>query len=175
MGSLLTRSLSEDEREALLHQLVHLNKANSELVDTVINVNPLNEDNLLLILGALARNNDEVIQSKVVKELLRRLNVAKSTGNSSEAVVLINYALGNTGSLLAIDGLLSSLSNDDDIDSQISVIRGLNVHLDQPAVKQALITLLKTSTENAVLEEVLVTLKDAFNNKILAKSCWMLL
>jgi len=158
--------LSQDERDALLHQLAHLNNAESHLVDTIINVSPSNDDNLLLILGALARNNDADIQNKVVKELIRRLNVAKSTGNSSEVVVFINYALGNTGSRLAIDALLSSLIHDD-IDTQISVIRGLDVHLDQPAVQQALITLLTLSTEDAILEEVLLLLKDAFNNKVL--------
>ena len=133
-------------------------------MDTVISANPSNDDNLLLVLGALARNNDAAIQSKVVKELLRRLNVDKSTDNSS--IVSINYALSNTGSRLAIDALLSSLSHDD-FDTQISAIRGLDVHTDQPAVQQALITLLKTSTEDAVLEEVMTVLNDALNNKVL--------
>ena len=158
--------MSEEEQDTLLHQLVQLNKAQSHLVDTVISVNPSNDDNLLLILGALARNNDAAIQSKIVKELLGRLAVAKSTGNSSEAIAFINYALGNTGSRLAIDALLSSLSHDD-VDTQISVIRGLDVHLDQSAVQQALTTLMKTSAEDGVLEEVLAILNDAFNNKVL--------
>ena len=141
-----------------------LEKAGSDLVDTVISANPSNDDNLLLVLGALARNNDAAIQSKVVKELLRRLNVDKSTDNSS--IVSINYALGNTGSRLAINALLSSLSHDD-VNTQISAIRGLDVHANQPAVQQALITLLKTSTEDAVLEEVMAILNDALNNKVL--------
>ena len=72
-------------------------------MDTVISINPSNDDNLVLVLGALARNNDDAIQSKVVKELLRRLSVANSSGNSNDEVVFINYALGNTGSPLAID------------------------------------------------------------------------
>ena len=164
MASLLSRRLSEDERDALLHQLSQLKKAGSDLVDTIISANPSNDDNLLLVLGALARNNDAAIQSKVVKELLRRLNVDKSTDNSS--IVFINYALSNTGSQLVIDALLSSLSHDD-VDTQISAIRGLDVHTDQPAVQQALIMLLKSSTEDAVLEEVMTILNDAFNNKVL--------
>ena len=110
LASLLTRVLSEDEQDALLHQLIQLNKPESHLVDTVISINPSNDDNLLLVLGALARNNDDAIQSKVVKELLRRLSVANSSGNSNDEVVFINYALGNTGSPLAIDALQSSLS-----------------------------------------------------------------
>lgn len=158
--------MNEDERDILLHHLVQLNKAGSELVDTIINVKPSNEDNLLLILGALARNNDAAIQSKVVQELLNRLSTVKSTSNSSEAVVSINYALGNTGSPLVLDALLSSLSHDD-VDTQLSVIRGLGVHLDQPAVQQAIITLMKLSTEDSLLEEVLAILKDAFNNRVL--------
>ena len=158
--------MSEDERDVLLHQLAQLSKAKSELIDTVINVMSTNEDNLLLILGALARNNNPAIQIKVVQELLKRLNVTKSTSNSTEAVVSINYALGNTGSPLVIDALLSSLSHDD-VDTKISVIRGLGIHLDQPAVQQAFITLVKSSTEDSVLEEVLIILKDVFNNRVL--------
>ena len=158
--------MSEDEQDALLHQLIQLNKPESHLVDTVISINSSNDDNLVLVLGALARNNDDAIQSKVVKELLRRLSIAKSTGNSSDAVVFMNYALGNTGSRLAIDALLSSLSHED-VDTQISAIRGLDIHVDQSPVQQALIILLKTSTEDAVLEEVLTILVDAFNNKVL--------
>ena len=166
LGSLLTRSLSEDERDVLLYQLAQLSKAESELIDSVINAMPSNEDNLLLILGALARNNNAAIQTKVVQELIKRLNAAKSTSNSTETVVSINYALGNTGSQLAINALLSSLSHDD-VDTKISVIRGIGIHLDQPAVQQALITLMKSSTEDSVLEEVLTILKDAFNNRVL--------
>ena len=158
--------MGEDEQDALLHQLIELSKPESKLVDAVISINPSNDDNLLLVLGALARNNDDAIQSKVVKELLKRLSMAKSSGNSSEAVVFINYALGNTGSRLAIDALLPSLSHED-VDTQISAIRGLDIHIDQSSVQQALTHLLKTSIEDAVLEEVLTILIDAFNNKLL--------
>ena len=125
--------MSEDEQDALMHQLMQLKKAESKLVETVISINPSNDDNLVLVLGALARNNDDAIQNKVVKELLRRLSIAKSTGNSSEAVVFMNYALGNTGSRLAIDALLSSFSHQD-VDTQISAIRGLDIHVDQSPV-----------------------------------------
>ena len=157
--------MSEHERDTLLHQLVQVNKAGPDLIDSIISTNPSNEDSLILVLGALARNNDVAIERTVVKELLRQLSVAKTTGNNNE-VIAINYALSNTGSRLAIDALLSSLSLDD-VDTQISVIRGLDVHLDQPAVQQALTVLLEKSTEDAVLEEVLGILKDAFNNKVL--------
>ena len=128
-------------------------------------MNPSNEDGLLLILGALTRNNDVVIQNKVVNELTRRLEAAKSSGNSSKDIVTINYALGNTGSQLAIDALLSSLDHDD-LDTQVAVIRSLNIHLDQPAVQQALIILLAKVTEDKVLEEMLMILKDGFDNNI---------
>ena len=165
MGSLLTKSLDKDERDVLLYQLSQITNAGSELVDTIINMNPSNEDGLLLILGALARNNDAVIQNKVVNELTRRLEVAKSSGNSSEDIVTINYALGNTGSRLAIDALLSSLDHDD-LDTQVAVIRSLNIHLDQPAVQQALIILLAKVTEDKVLEEMLMILKDGFDNNL---------
>ena len=158
--------MDEDERDALLHQLSQITNAGSELVDTIINMNPSNEDGLLLILGALARNNDAAIQSKVVNELTRRLDAAKLSGNSSEYIVTINYALGNTGSRLAIDALLSSLDHDD-LDTQVAVIRSLNIHLDQPAVQQTLIILLAKVTEDKVLEEMLMILKDGFDNNIL--------
>ena len=123
--------MREDERDVLLHQLAQISNAGPELVDTVININPSNDDSLLLVLGALARNNDRAIQNVVVGELLRRLDTVKSSTNNTKLIILLNYALGNTGSKLAIDALLSSLDHDD-IDTQISVIRGLDVHLDQP-------------------------------------------
>ena len=97
-----------------------ITNAKPELIDTIININPSNEDGILLILGALARNNNAAVQSKVVNELIRRLNTAKSTGNSSEDIVMLNYALGNTGSRLAIDALLSSIDHND-LDTQIAV------------------------------------------------------
>ena len=158
--------MGEDERGILLHQLAQISNAGPELVDTVININPSNDDGLLLVLGALARNNDHAIQNVVVGELLRRLDTVKSSTNNTELIILLNYALGNTGSKLAIDALLSSLDHDD-IDTQISVIRGLGVHLDQPKVQNALIILLNGTEEDKVLEEALVILKDAFNDKIL--------
>ena len=142
-----------------------ITNAKPELIDTIININPSNEDGILLILGALARNNNAAVQSKVVNELIRRLNAAKSTGNSSEDIVTLNYALGNTGSRLAIDALLSSIDHND-LDAQIAVIRSLDVHLDQPVVQHALITLLSTITEDKVLEETMMILKDGFSDKI---------
>ena len=158
--------MGEDERDILLHQLAQISNAGPELVDTVININPSNGDDLLLVLGALARNNDHAIQSVVVRELLRRLDTVKSSTNNTELIILLNYALGNTGSKLAIDALLSSLDYDD-IDTQISVIRGLGVHLDQPAVQKALMILLNGTEEDTVLDEVLMILKEAYNDKIL--------
>jgi len=158
--------MAEDERDILLHQLAQISNAGHELVNTVININPSNDDGLLLVLGALAKNNDHAIQIVVVGELLRRLDTVKSSTNNTESIILLNYALGNTGSKLAIDALLSSLDHDN-IDTQISVIRGLNVHLDQLNVQMALIRLLEGTEEDAILEEVLIVLKEAFEDKIL--------
>ena len=84
---------------------------------------------------------------------------------------MLNYALGNTGSRLAIDALLSSIDHND-LDTQIAVIRSLDVHLDQPVVQHALITLLSTITEDKVLEEIMMILKDGFSNKVfLVNTC----
>ena len=158
--------MGEDEREVLLYQLTQINNPGSDLVDTVINVNPSNDDGLLLVLGALARNNDHAIQRVVVGELLRRLDNVKSSTNNTGLIILLNYALGNTGSKLAINALLSSLDFDD-IDTQISVIRSLGVHLDQLAVQNDLIILLNRTKEDKVLEEVIAIIKTAHDSKIL--------
>ena len=158
--------MGEDEREVLLHQLAQISNAGPELVDTVININPSNDDDLLLVLGALARNNDHAIQTVVVDELLRRLDTVKSSTNNTDLIILLNYALGNTGSKLAINALLSSLDHDD-IDTQVSVIRGLGVHLDQQSVQNSLIILLNETVEGDILDEVIVILKDAYHDKIL--------
>jgi len=121
----------------------------AKIVDTVININSSNDYGLLLVLGVLARNNDHVIQSAVVGELLKRLDTVKSSTNNNELIILLNYAISNTSSRLTIDTLLSSLGHDD-IDTQISVISGLVVHLGQPAVQKALIVLLNRAKKDMV-------------------------
>ena len=87
------------------------------------------------------------------------------SGNIGAVTTLI-YALGNSGSQLAISPLLSTLQFDD-IDIQISAIRSLAFHLDQPAVQEAIINVLSLTDEDKILEEILKTLIDAFENMIL--------
>ena len=136
-----------------------------DLVNTVISSITSNDDDLILVLGALARNSNFTIQKLVVDEILARLNVASSSSNNEEMITLI-YALGNSGSKLAISPLLSILQYDD-IDIQISAIRNLVSHLDQPAVQQAIITSLLLTDEDIIFEEILNILINAFENKIL--------
>ena len=165
LGSALQKYLNEDERSALLDQLMLIKNANLDLVNTVISSIISNDDDVILVLGALARNNSFTIQKLVVDEIVARLNVELSSSNN-EAVTTLIYALGNSGSKLAISPLLSTLQYDD-IDIQISVIRSLEFHLDQPIAQQAIITLLHSTDEDKILEEILKILIDAFENKIL--------
>ena len=79
------------------------------------------------------------------------------------------YALGNSGSKLAVLPILSTLQYDN-IDIQISAIRSLASHLDQPVVQQAIITLLPLTDEDKILEEILKILIDSFESKILIKN-----
>ena len=165
LGSALTKILNEDERNALLYQIALIKNANLDLVNIVIDSIHSNDDGIILVLGALARNNNVTIQEVIIDELLQRLNTVLSFHNN-EAVTTLIYALGNSGSELAISPLLSTLQYDD-IDIQISAIRSLASHLDQPVVQQAIVTLLPLTDEDKVLEEILKILIDAFENKIL--------
>ena len=165
MASALRKNLNEDERNTLLYHLALIKYANGYLVNTVISSIHSNDDGIILVLGALARNNNITIQKVVVDELLKRLNTVLSFRNNEAATILI-YALGNSGSKLAIFPLLSTLQYDD-IDIQISAIRSLASHLDQPVVQQAIITLLPLTDEDIIFEEILKILIDAFENKIL--------
>ena len=165
MGSALSKNLTEDERNALLYQIALIKNANLDLVDIVIKSIHSNDDGAILVLGALARNNSVTIQKIVTDELLHRLNTLLSSGSSKMVTILI-YALGNSGSRLAIVPLLSTLQYDD-VDIQISAIRSLASHLDQPVVQQAIITLLPLTDEDKILEEMLKILIDAFESNIL--------
>ena len=143
---------------------MQLSNASLDLVNTIINTNPGNDDNIILVLGALARNNINN-QKVAVGELLKRLHIATSSLNNTETLITLTYALGNSGSKLAIHALLSSLQHED-IDVQISAIRSLGYHLDQPIVQDAIIISLSLTDEDKILE-VLTILIDAFDNKIL--------
>ena len=164
-SALLRRKLTEEERNTLLDQLVVIKKPSLDLVETVISSIPSNDDGIILVLGTLARSNNFAIQKVAIDELVQRLNTVLSSSDNEEVTTLI-YALGNSGSKLAVSPLLSTLQYDD-IDIQISAIRSLASHLDQPVVQQAIITLLSSTDEDKILEEILKTLIDAVENKIL--------
>ena len=169
LGSVLSKTLDEDERNVLLHQITLLSNASAELVNTIINLNPSDDDSLLLVLGALARRSDDIIQTVIVRELLKRLNNPTSV-NSTNGITTLTYALGNTGSKQVLDYILSSLGHHDN-DVQIAAIRSLGVHFDQPAIQQSIKTLLASTEEDKILEEVLMALIDAVDNKVLTNPC----
>ena len=143
---------------------MQLSNVDLHLVNTIISTNPSNDDNIILVLGALGRNSNATVQKYIVDELLKRLSVAITT-NSTDTLSTLTYALGNSGSKLAIDALLSSLDLDD-IDVQISAIRSLGYHLDQPIVQDAFIVSLTLTDEDKILEEILMILLDAFDSMI---------
>ena len=166
LGSALKRHMNENERSAFLHQLMLIKNSSLELVNNVISsISSNKDDDLILALGALARNSDLLVQKVIIDELLERLNSVLSCGDVG-AVTTIIYALGNSRSKLIIVPLLPSLEHDD-IDIQISAIRSLKFHLDQSDVEEAIIALLHSSEEDIILEEVLNALLYTFQNKIL--------
>ena len=148
-----------------MYHLALIKNPNLDLVNSVISNIHSNDDEIILVLGALGRSNNLTIHNTVIDELIQRLNTVLSSGNN-EALSTLIYALGNSGSKSAVSSLLSVLQFDD-IDIQISAIRSLASHLDQPDVQQAIITLLPLTDENKILEEVLKILIDAYDNKVL--------
>ena len=165
LASSLLQDLEDEEKIVLLHQLMQLRNVNIHLVNTIIDSNPNNDDSIILVLGALAKNSNGTIQKIVVNELLKRLNIVITSTNNTEAIIALTYALGNSGSKLAIHALLSSLQNDD-IDIQIAAIRSLGHHLDQPIVQEAIMILLALTDEDKILEEILMILIDAYDSII---------
>ena len=67
-----------------------------------INTNPSDNDDIILVLGAMVRNSNATIHNIVVNELLKRLNVAITSTNNTDTLITLTYALGNSGSKLAI-------------------------------------------------------------------------
>ena len=166
LASNLLQELEDEEKSILLHQLMQLRNTSLHLVNTIINTNPSNDDGIILVLGAMVRNSNETIHNIVVNELLKRLNMVITSNNNTDTLITLTYALGNSGSKLAIHSLLSSLQHDD-IDVQIAAIRSLSYHLDQPIVQEAFIISLALADEDKILEEILMILIDALDNMIL--------
>ena len=166
LASSLLQELEDEEKSILLHQIMQLRNPSLHLVNTIISTNPSNDDDIILVLGALVRNSNTTIQNIVVNELLKRLSMVISSTNNTDALISLTYALGNSGSKLTIHALLSSLQHDD-IDVQIAAIRSLAYHLEQPITQKAFIISLALADEDKVLEEILMILIDAFDSMIL--------
>ena len=115
------QKLEDDERSILLFQLMQVRNTSLHLVSIIVTANPSNNDGIILVLGTLARNSEYNIQKIIINELLERFYSASTLINSTEALVTLTYALGNSGSKLAINPLLSNLQHED-IDVQISAI-----------------------------------------------------
>ena len=164
LGSALRKPLSKEERNALLHQLASIKNASLDLVNTVISSISSNNDPIILVLGALAKDNNLTIQKVVIGEILQRLN-ALSSFNDTETVTTLVYALGNSESKLAVAYLLPILEFND-IDIQISALRSLATHLDLPVIQEAIVSLLSTD-EDKILEETLKILIEAYRNMVL--------
>ena len=166
LASSLLQELDNEEKSILLHQLMQLRNTSLHLVNTIINTNPSDNDDIILVLGAMVRNSNATIHNIVVNELLKRLNMAITSTNNTDTLITLTYALGNSGSKLAIHSLLSSLQHDD-IDVQIAAIRSLGHHLDQTIVQKAFVISLALTDEDKVLEEILMILIDTFDSMIL--------
>ena len=63
---------------------MQLNNVSLSLVNTILNINPSNDDSIILVLGALARNSNVTTQKVVVDELLKRLSMAITSKNSTQ-------------------------------------------------------------------------------------------
>ena len=166
LGSALLRRkrLSKEERSALLYEIALVKNANLDLVNTVISSISSNNDAIILVLGALAKDNNLAIQKVVIGEIVRRLNTLLSFNDTGRMTTLV-YALGNTESKLAVSYLLPILEFND-IEIQISVLRSLATHLDLPVVQERIVGLLSTD-EDKILEEILKILIEAFRNMVL--------
>ena len=165
LASSLLQEMEDEEKSVLLHQLMQLRNVSIHLVNNIINSNPNNDDSIILVLGALVKNSNVTIQKIAVNELLKRLNMVVTSTNKAEEIIALTYALGNSGSKLAIHALLSSLQNDD-VDIQIAAIRSLGYHLDQSVVQETIMISLASTDEDKILEEILMILIDAYDSMI---------
>ena len=169
LASSLLQELEDEEKSILLHQLIQLKNVNFYLIDTIISSIPGNDDSIVLVLGALVKNSNVTIQKIVVNELLKRLNETITSTNNTGTLMTLTYALGNSGSKLAIHALLYNLQHDD-IDIQMAAIRSLGYHLDQPIVQEAITISLALTEEDKILEEILAILIEAYDSVMINPS-----
>ena len=165
LGSALRKRLNKEERSALLYQIALVKNTSLDLVNTVISSISSSNDAIILVLGALAKDNNLAIQKVVIGEIVQRLNTLLSFNDTKTMTTLI-YALGNTESKLAVPYLLPILEFND-VDIQISALRSLATHLDLPVVQAAIIVGLLPTDEDKILEETLKILIEAFRNMVL--------
>ena len=148
----LQRASTESEQTSIVSFIAFIRHANptllTELEEVIISTDN-HLDPLLLAYGALASDTTVESEQRIVTFLLNRMEEAPRS-----ALTMIHYihALGNTGSLFALD-TITSFHNHSDLEVQLASISGMRKLIYDPLVEGTLYSILQsmpTSYEHVV-------------------------
>ena len=148
----LQRASTESEQTSIVSYIAFIHHASpsllTELEQLIISTDN-HLDPLLLAYGALASETTEESEQRIVTFLLNRMEDAPRS-----AMTTIHYihALGNTGSLFALDTIIS-FHNHSDLEVQLASISAMRKLINDPLVEETLNSILQpmpTSYEHVV-------------------------
>ena len=115
---------------------------------------------LLLVYGALVANVDPDRELAMVLFLTER--IPKDIGNSSQVLVHVLHALGNTRSLLAVEHIVQYTQHDDEA-VRLTAITALRLFTHMPSVQLELLYALSNFPSAAIVSRTIDTLRDGYN------------
>ena len=146
----LQRAYTESERTSIVSYIAFIRHASPTLLtelEEVINSADDHLDPLLLAYGALASETTEESEQRIVTFLLNRMEDAPRS-----ATIHYIHALGNTGSVFALD-TITSFHNHSAIEVQLASIGAMRKLVNDPLVEETLYSILQsmpTSYEHVV-------------------------
>ena len=140
----LQRAATESERTKIVFLIAFIHHASPVLltkIEEVLVSTDNHLDTLLLAYGALASKTTVESEQKIVTFLLSRMEEAPRS-----AMTMVHYihALGNTGSLFALDTIIS-FHNHSDLEVQLASIRAMRKLVHNPLVEETMTSLLQTT------------------------------
>ena len=152
---------SDKEQDSVITHIAFTTNAHTDFIkelEALLTTETTKSDSLLLAYSALASTASSTSgQHRIVEFLKERLSQHMEVNDTSNTVHLL-HAFGNTGSERVIDQLLDYYWHSDSEEVKLAAIGGMRKLTGHKLVQDAFATILRSTKDEAVVEEITKTL-----------------